>query len=374
MLVALLATIFVLGLAQADLFASLLYSELAMQENRDNVVISPSALRSALGMAYIGAEGEAAADLKHVMYLHGDTKNMVLDDFDRDLNIHTPYVELKLAYRLYVHHNFPIQGAYQSLAIKHFRTAAENVNFDHAEAAAKHMSAYIEAHTAHKFKDTIQPVDIGTHTKLFLTTGFYFNGKWERPFGKISIRRPFYFTPSDHVPVMMYGKTDELLCGDLPDWDAKGVEIPYRTSNLSMLIILPNQRTENLRDLEKAIRTTDFRTVNNRFERAIVHIEMPQFRVEYQIKLNEVLHAMGLKSLFTNPDFGSLSHKPGLRISTIKQKGIIDVNIATNDEVHADLEVNLNNTPKNFIVDHQFMYIIKDPYMVYFVGRVLKLQ
>ncbi|XP_030375589.1 serine protease inhibitor 42Dd-like [Scaptodrosophila lebanonensis] len=375
LIIRLVLVVSALWLAQANLFASQLYSELALKENRDNIIISPLAVRSVLAMLFIAAEGQTRADLKRVLRLHGETKFLSVAEFRKNVNIESKAMELKIAYRIFLDSKYPIEENFQATAEYFLNSTAESVDFENTKEVAKVINKFLEEKTNKKFKDAVQPADISSYTTLFLANGFYFKSKWAKPFKKIGLQRPFYFTPVAHVPVVMYGKTDELLYGDIPHLSAKGVEIPYKDSNLSMLIILPNHRTDKLKHWENLLLRMDYRTLNAKFQRTNVHIQMPRFKISYETGLNSVLQSMGLKRLYINPDFTSMTRKMGLRLSNLKHKGIIEVNSKTDDgSEYSDNELNMNQLPKDFIVDHQFIFIVKDPVRLYFMGRVLKPQ
>ncbi|XP_030375183.1 leukocyte elastase inhibitor C-like [Scaptodrosophila lebanonensis] len=363
-----------LSLGVADLFVSELYGELSSKYVRENIVICPASLRMGLILLYIGAEGEAAAELKNTLYLHGDTKTQILEDHKKQISITNADITMQISQKLYVDHKFKIDPHYISTGWKYLSgPAVEPAHFENPESAAKHICNQIERHMLNKFKETVASSEISSHTKIFLASAFYFSGKWQKPFMKLGTRKFYNVMTGLHMSVTMYGKTDEVLHGDLPELNAKGVEIPYKNSNISMLIILPEENDNNLRHMEQVLRTVDFRTLNNNFRRGNVHIEMPRFRIEYEMDFNEVLKAIGLSSLFSNPDLSSLSRQMGLRLSNTKQKGVIEVN-TNNDNGRSTIDDNPYNPPKKFIVDRQFIFIVKDPYMVYFVGHVIRPQ
>jgi serine protease inhibitor len=77
-----------------------------------------------------------------------------------------------------------------------------------------------------------------------------------------------------------YGMIDQL--------DAAVLEMGYRDSDVSMLIILPNKR-DGLAELEKKLESFDLQEILSQMGREEVEVFLPKFKIEYEFDLSETL-------------------------------------------------------------------------------------
>ncbi|XP_064552051.1 antichymotrypsin-2-like [Drosophila montana] len=364
-------TLCTLGLAQADLFTSQLFSSLATKDNRDNLVISPPTIRASLALLYAGAEGDAALELKERLQLRGHTKDVALSEFrQQPLRIATWDVKLFTIYKLYVDVKYTIKPSFQHLAITNLQTLAEHVNFSLVKLMAHHISVFVEINTLHKLKDTLSPAEISSATQSFLVQGFYFSGKFARPFHRFKEHKPFFFDPFHSVSVATYIKDDNLFYGDIPLLMSRAIEIPYKNSKLSLLIILPYERTFDLNMQEEILKSMDIRFLDTHFQSVNVRVQIPRFKIEYETYLKDALGGIGISRIFNNSDLSDLSSTPDLRVTNIKHRGVFELN----DDCARCNEPAANNSDirQYFIADHPFLFAVKDLTKVYLVGRVMK--
>ncbi|EDW60914.2 antichymotrypsin-2 [Drosophila virilis] len=364
-------TLCTLGLALADLFTSQVFSSLATKDNRDNLVISPPTIRASLALLYAGAEGQTALELKERLRLRGHPKDVALSEFKQQpLRIHTWDVKLFTIYKLYVDAKYAIKSSFQNLAITYLQALAEHVNFSLTKLIAHHISVFVEVNTLHKLKDTLSPAEISSMTKSFLVQGFYFSGKFAKPFHRFKEYKPFFFDPFHSVSVATYIKDDNLFYGEVPLLMSRAIEIPYKNSKLSLLIILPYERTFDLKMQEEFLKHIDIRFLDSHFQSVDVRVQIPRFKIEYETYLKDALGDIGISRIFNNGELSDLSSTPNLRVTNIKHRGLFELN----DDCENCIEPAANNSDirQYFIADHPFLFAVKDQTKIYLVGRVLK--
>lgn len=76
--------------------------------------------------------------------------------------------------------------------------------------------------------------------------------------------------------------------GEFPNLDAKGIELPYKDSDMSMFIILPNKRT-GLAQLEKQLNEIDLPNLTKNMYRSEVEVSLPKFKIEFKVSLVDAL-------------------------------------------------------------------------------------
>lgn len=92
-----------------------------------------------------------------------------------------------------------------------------------------------------------------------------------------------------------------------------------------MFIVLPNQ-VDGLPELESKLHKSALDEVKMRS--AKMHVAIPKFKLEADVKLKDVLIQMGMSHLFNEElaDFSGISGKKDLYVSNIFHKSFIDVN------------------------------------------------
>jgi len=91
---------------------------------------------------------------------------------------------------------------------------------------------------------------------------------------------------------------------------------------------------------------------------------LPKFKLEYELKLNDVLKVMGMGIAFdARADFTRMFEPGGLWIDEVKHKTFVDVDEA-GTEAAAVTVVSIIRTgegpPTTMRVDHPFLFLIRD--------------
>lgn len=72
----------------------------------------------------------------------------------------------------------------------------------------------------------------------------------------------------------------------LPELGASAVEIDYADSDLSLVVVLPDN---NLSALQNKLRTYNWLDITANMQRRYVDLHLPQFRSYFQFSLNSVM-------------------------------------------------------------------------------------
>lgn len=70
--------------------------------------------------------------------------------------------------------------------------------------------------------------------------------------------------------------------------DAKGIELPYKDSDMAMFIILPNKRT-GLAKLEQDLKNVNIHDLSKNLYRTEVEVLLPKFKIEFELSLVNAL-------------------------------------------------------------------------------------
>lgn len=157
------------------------------------------------------------------------------------------------------------------------------------------------------------------------------------------------------------------------------MELPYKEDGLSMLIILPND-CNGIDTLQNSLKTFDLSTFDSQMLGHDVIVTIPKFTTETSLSLKGPLTAMGMGNVFSNAAElgGLLVGKEGLQVSAVVHKAYINVDengtvaaAATGVVIRAKTAVFHRVPPIVFTANHPFVYLIKSPSGILFMGRYL---
>lgn len=185
--------------------------------------------------------------------------------------------------------NYSVKRSFNEIATKAFASEAQSIDFAQNSAAASTINGWVEDNTNNKIKDLISADSLDGDTRMVLVNAIYFKGFWTYQFNpKDTFKAPFYLNDQDSVTVDFMKIKKYFKYGELRDLDATAIELPYKDSDISMLIILPNQRT-GLSALEGKLNTIDLSDVTKSLYSQEVNVEIPKFKIEFDVELKEPL-------------------------------------------------------------------------------------
>ncbi|XP_016978687.1 uncharacterized protein LOC108044262 [Drosophila rhopaloa] len=368
-------------------FASKLYGQLAKSEPGRNIVFSPSSIRLGLALAFLGADGSTAEELKQGLGLEGTGKNEVAQLLAKGQRLvgngdeNEDGAKLKYANRIYVAQQFQLAQAYQDLVSKNFAASAENVNFAQSADTAKRINTWVEEQTHQQIKNLIAPDSLDADTAAILVNAIYFKADWLSSFPDYATyARDFVNHGGQKVSVDTMSQEDYFRFAELPELKAKALELPYTGTDIVFLIILP-QEEQRLGLVEEKLNGLDLNDISSQLSRQKVKLQLPKFKFEFDVPLQPVLEELGIKKIFSpEANLSSLLRQPDpIRISEVKHKAIIEVNEKGTTAsgatfVKAEIEsLIVGEEIFEFTADHPFFFAIKDAHSTFFLGHVSQL-
>jgi len=354
----------------ADLYAA------ATEGKTSNVILSPFSVHMAVTLALMGAEGETAKEMLTGLKLSG-TKNEISEGIHRLIEPIQNSSSLKVANKIYVMENYRIKPAFNTIATEKFHSEAESLDFAKTVQSAGVINKWVEDKTNNKIKDLIKPDSLGSDTRMVLVNAIYFKGFWQYQFKKDRTdKAPFYTSETDSVLVDMMHVKEHFRYGEFRDLDAKGIELPYKDSDMSMFIILPNKRT-GLAKLEADMKNVDIAELSQNMYRSEVDVSIPKFKIEFEVSLVDALKKLGMGTMFSSSaDFsGLLETDEPLQISDVVHKAFIDVNEEGAEAAAATAVLIRARTGRlrtqSFEANHSFYFalISKTDKKIFFSGR-----
>jgi serpin B len=369
--------------AANNLFAAEVYAKLRT-EAKGNLFFSPYSISTALAMVHAGAAGKTQAEIASVLHLKGNLPqvNAGYDALTGYLNAggKAGGYQLAVANALWGQKNVGFLASYTDTLQKSYSANLFDVDFSaDSEAARQRINKWVEGQTKEKIKDLMPSGSINNMTRLVLTNAIYFKGAWQDEFNKKSTRdMPFTLGDGKETttPMMYQSKRFRYLAEE----GFQAIALPYKDSQLSMVILLPKAK-DGLAALENKLTGEGLAEVLKKISAAgmtKVNTSIPRFKTASTFGLNKTLADLGMPTVFTEAaDLSGINGRRDLSIQAAVHKAFVDVN-EEGTEAAAATGISIGVTsvqadPTVFRADHPFLFMIHDNATgaVLFMGRLM---
>jgi len=352
-----------LAAANTD-FAFDLFGQIAREQPSANIFISPFSVSMVLQMIDKGAGGATKQEMDRVLHTDGwptDTVKAACESLNQSLKSQTNVI-LESANAIWYQLGIPLKPGFVSETSEFYGAKLGVVNFGSPN-SAKVINHWADQNTHGKIQDIVRwPFEPAT--RVVLANAIYFKGKWERPFDRQETR-PHTFHPAGggekEVPTMWRRGHFAYQRGD----GFQAVQLPYAGGRLCMEVYLPDADSSLARLLARFNRAPERSKMLKGFLEREGTLALPRFKLEYDIRLNEPLQALGIKRAFHGGDFSAMSAE-SLEVSEIKQKSYIEVNEEGTEAAAVTVgrmqatAVLRPQKPFEMIVDRPFFFVIED--------------
>ncbi|BAU13497.1 proteinase inhibitor I4 serpin [Leptolyngbya sp. NIES-3755] len=343
-------------------FGFKLFSEILKKDGKENVFVSPSSVAIALSMAYNGANGETKSAMARALEFQGMTLeevNQAHRNLKAALEKADPKVQLSIANSLWARQGVSFNPGFLDRNAKFYDAKVTSLNFDQP-AAVEEINGWVKESTNGKISkivDRINPDDV-----MFLMNAIYFKGKWAHEFDKGNTEnRPFTLFNGSKKQVPLMKRQGNYRYLETNQFQA--ISLPYGDERLSMYVFLPKS---NLATFQKSLTAQNWQTWMKQFSAREGQIQLPRFKMDYDVELKEALSALGMGIAFDNAaDFSGLS-KGTTKIDQVKHKTFVEVNeegteaAAVTSVGIVATSIRVQEEPFRMIVDRPFFSAIRD--------------
>ncbi|NWQ89173.1 ZPI inhibitor, partial [Burhinus bistriatus] len=324
-----------------------LYRKIAMTHD-NNVIISPLSV-SALMTAYmLAARGETHRQIVKGLNLHA-----LKDRVDRH---HLPALFKQLKDNITTNEELLLV----------------QVDFQNFTQAKFVINQNINKRTKGKIPELFEELD--RHNKLLLVDYIVFKGKWVYPFNsKFTEIETFHINKYRSVQVPMMFRSDNINSTFDENLRCTVVKLPYK-GKAHMLIVIPEKEGDYI-SLEDHLTTELVESWLGNMKTRKVDISFPKFKLEQKYKMKKLLHALGIKNLFTRTaDLSHLTDEGYVAVSQVVQKAVIEVDEEGTEATAASgSEITAFTMPPVIKVDRPFLFMIFEETFktLLFIGRVI---
>jgi serpin B len=210
-----------------------------------------------------------------------------------------------------------------------------------------------------------------------LANAIYLKANWATPFAtRLTHDAPFTTATGQRISVPFMSAPDAAYSyASSPHYQA--VEVPYRSSSLSLLAILPTG--ESLTALQPSLNAATLSSLVTALRNRQVNLLMPKLHLHTQTSLNGPLQALGMTDAFGSAaNFSAITTKVPLQISLVEHAA--DLKIDEQGTVAAAATGIVGPTaialptgpPVTVNLDHPYLLLLRDDGSgaILFVARV----
>ena len=350
-------------------FGFKLLHDLQERDPGGNIFISPLSISIALTMTYNGAVGEterAMAEVLEIDALDLSTINQSNRTLRNSLENPDPKVEISIANSIWYRQGIVFNPDFLERNRTFFGAEVAALDFSSPQATGI-INEWVDTNTNGKIEKIVDRIN--PQTLLFLINAIYFKGNWQDEFDPSRTRQGiFHLTDGSEKRVQMMRRE-----GEYPYFRGNNFEatsLPYGDGRMSMYIFLPNQDS-NLNRFLRNLDADNWEGWIAQFQNRRHELMLPRFKLEYEVRLNDTLEALGMGIAFGGgADFSGMG--PNLFISEVRHKTFVEVNEEGTEAAAVTAVVGVKSLPPAFQVDRPFFFAIydADTETILFMGTV----
>ena len=346
-------------------FSFKLFSEVLKQDGTKNVFVSPSSVAIALSMIHNGAKGETQQAIVKALEMQGMSLseiNQANASLKTILESSDPKVQLTIANSLWAKKGVDFEPEFIQRNQKFYAAEVKSLDFADPSTLGQ-INGWVKKNTQGKISeivDRIHPDQV-----MFLINAIYFKGKWMNEFDKSqTTAQPFTLANGRQKQHPMMTQKDEYRYYETQRFQA--ISLPYGEGRTSLYVFLPKSNS-SLSEFQKTLTAENWQTWMKTFSKREGSIQLPRFKMDYEIELKKSLSALGMGIAFdpSKADFSNLS-SVSTRIDEVKHKTFVEVN-EEGTEAAAVTSIGIRATsaqvtvaPFSMVVNRPFFCAIRD--------------
>ncbi len=339
--------------------------------SRGNLVFSPYSVDLALTMADAGAHGRTAAQIAHVLGASSPQRAVADATALRSALGHavgsgSAAPTLDIANALWTQTGLPLGAPFVSTLTDDFGAPPQSTDFASApDAALRAINGWVSEHTDAVIPTLLGPGTITPQTAFVLANAIFLKAAWQDPFSKTLTQQDRFTTSGGAVVTVpfMHEQTDTYPYAAAAGYQA--VDLPYASSSLSLLAILP-KRAALLR-FEHGLSTRSLAAIVGRLSPARVDLAMPKLNLSSQESLNATLQKLGMTDAFgPAADFSGVTTQRSLDISLVEHAAVLKVDeqgtvaAGATAVVSPTLAVPVTRRPVSLVLNRPFLLLLRD--------------
>lgn len=363
-------------------FAIELYQQINKQPKQldKNVFFSPYSLSTAMAMLYIAAEGETKQQIQKTFHypplaILNPNSAALYNQFNKP----NPNYDLSTVNNLWMRQDLSPSQTYLDTVQRYYGGQVTNLDFKNSpESSRQIINKTIAKHTKQMIPELLAKGSIESSTATVLTNAVYFKSEWAKPFGVQGGTRPFHNLDGTMSSQEMMYKT--AYFDYMENEHIQMVELPYKSNDLSMLIILPKSKEPAaIQKLVADLNSNQVSQWTKQLENQEIFLVMPKFKLQESYSMKPILANMGMPIAFdSRANYSLFNDKLPLKVDSVVHKAVVEVDEKGTVAAAATgigVQLVMATHKAEITADHPFMFMIKDNRTdaILFLGQVNKL-
>jgi serine protease inhibitor len=360
-------------------FGLKLFQEIVKTQKDTNIFISPLSVSMALGMTLNGADGATKQAMEQTLELVGLTEKQINESYKSLIDLLVgldPKVIFQIANSIWYRQGVLVEQPFIDLNQNYFNALVSSLDFSNPQ-AVKTINDWVDENTNGKIKEILDRIDPAA--VMFLINAIYFKGTWTYEFNKEYTLDDLFNRPDgSQVDCKMMQQSNDFMYAQTADFQI--IDLPYGDGMFSMTVILPIPQ-KSIDELINQMDANQLKSWLELLKQQKGTLQLPHFKVEWELKLNEVLTKLGMGIAF-NPfgaDFSRITKQMALYIEFVKHKTFVQVD-EEGTEAAAVTVVGLYESTgggsSGFFmrVDRPFIFAIREHHSgtILFIGKIVE--
>lgn len=296
-----------------------------------NLVFSPYSVDTALTMVDSGARGSTAAQIDHL--LGAPTSAAAAADAGALRTALAAALDsgaggaptLETANALWTQKGIALGEPFGATLTAEFGAPPRATDFGHApEIARQTINAWVSQRTQSLIQNLLPQGSVTPQTVFVLANAIYLKANWAMPFGQQLTHAAPFATATGRPVSARFMTANNAAFKYASGVHFQAVDLPYQSSTLSLLAILPSG--ESLAKLTSTLDAATLRALVGTLRLRRVDLRMPKIHVHTQTPLNRPLAALGMTAAFgPAADFRGITTQVPLNISLVEHAADLKV-------------------------------------------------
>lgn len=327
---------------------------------KENPLLSPLSILSALSMTANGAAGETKAQMEEVLGAGTET----LDSYFSSLQeAKKDDKQLKLANSIWLKDTptLHVEDAFLQKNADAFGAGIYTAPFD--DSTQKAINDWVKEHTDGMIPEIID--SIPQDTVMYLVNALAFDAKWEKVFETTQVRTGRFTSRAgaEQTGDFLYGESRQYLSGE----HAEGFLKYYEGQKYAFAALLPEEGM-GIEEFVSGLTGEQLHAILSSPQDETVEFGMPKFKTEFSAELSDGLKSLGMTDAFDADlaDFSQLgkSDEGNIVISRVLHKTYLEVDEAgTKAGAATAVDVTTEcalEVARSVTLDRPFLYMIVD--------------
>ncbi len=345
---------------------SLKLFRLAAKDSKENVVVSPFSVQSALSMALTGAQGQTRSEMLALLGSPNWTADAVLGasaKISKSFGSLSEKTQLQVANAIFSNKSVVLKKQFVDTNMAQFGAQTESVDFGNPATVTK-INDWVSANTKGKISSIVDRLD--SSIALCLINAVYFKSDWQDEFdAKKTMQMDFTLLDGKTTQSKLMYKFGGMRY--LKGSKFQAVSLPYVDTRFQLFVFLPDEGSD-FEAFKESFTTENWKRWMGGFKNQEGTLWLPRCKVEFKQDLVQLLSDAGMPCAFNGgcADFSGISNTK-THITKVLHKTYMDINekgteAAAVTYVESSKGLEFRPHPQPFLMqcDHPYVIVLHD--------------